>query len=182
MLKKIINTMYLLLTNPDKGWEKVSKDRYKHEEFMSNFLFPILGVVSLTTLIGALWIDGVGLQNALRLTIFVVTSLFAGFYLTSFMVTEMLPKYGAIKDKNNAQQFVGYSSIIVYLLFLIMPFINGFQWLWVISLASYIVIYRGSRYFLDIYGVKGYRFSAISLVGIVIFPMLINYLFNLLVV
>lgn len=182
MLKKIIINISLLLISPEKGWLKMRKDSYKHEEFMSNFLFPLFGLASLTAFIGGLWIDGGGLQYALKLAIFVMSGLFGGFYLSSLLIAEMMPKYGAIKDKNMAQQFVGYSSIIVYLLFLVMPFLGGLKWIWLLSLASFYVIYPGSRHFLDIYGIKGYRFSTIALLSIVLLPILINYLLKLMVI
>ena len=182
MLKKIINIMFLLLFNPAKGWDKVGKDKYKHDEFLNNYLFPLFGVVSLTTFIGGLWIDSGGLQYALKLTIFVITALFAGFYISAILVNEMLPKYGAIKDMNIAQQFVGYSSVVVYLLFIVMPFLGGIKWLWLLSLVSFYLIYLGSRQFLDIYGVKGYRFATITLLAITIVPIMINYLLKLVVI
>lgn len=182
MLKRIISNMFILLLNPEKGWQKMRKDRYKHEEFMNNFLFPTFGLASLMAFIGGLWIDGGGLPYALKLAIFVMTALFGGFYLSSLLVAEMLPKYGAIKDKNMAQQFVGYSSIILYLLFLVTPFLGDLKWIWILSFASFYLIYPGTKQFLDIYGVKGYRFTAITLFVTVLTPILINYLLKLMVI
>lgn len=111
----------------------------------------------------------------------VVIALFGGFYLASFLINELFPKYGEVKDQNLAQQFVGYSSVIVYLLYFLMPLISGFRGLWAVPLLSFFLIHSGSKLFLSIEHNKQLKFSIIALLIVLLSPLAINYLLSLLV-
>lgn len=183
MLKKLISTLFLLLFAPIKGWESVSNKRSNHDDFINNFLFPIFGLASLTTFAGAMWIGGGGdIHHSLKMTISVVAALFGGFYVASFLVNEIFPKYGVIKDKMMAQQFVGYSSVVIYTLYLVMPFIKGFTFLWIISLASVGVIYTGAKIFLEVDKGKLPSFAIVVFFIMIISTMFLNYLLQLAVI
>lgn len=183
MFKKLISTLFLLLFAPVKGWEKVGKIRDNHDDYINNFLFPIFGLVSITTFVGAMWIYGEGdVEYALKITISVVAALFGGFYVASFLLNELFPKYGVIKDKLIAQQFVGYSSVVIYTLYLVMPLLRGFNVLWFISLASVGLIYTGANNFLNIEKSKSLTFTIVAFLILSISIMLLNYLLQLAVI
>ncbi len=183
MFKKIIHKLFFLIFYPAKGWHYIDKQRNNHDDFINNFLFPIFGVISITTFIGAMWLSETGgLHYALKMIIVVITALFGGFYLASFLINELFPKYGIIKDIQIAQQFTGYSSVIVYLMYFLMPLINGYTGLWAIPLLSFFLIYSGSKLYLNIDKDKQIVFSVISLFVLLISPAVLNYLLSLVVI
>lgn len=177
MIIKIFAHILLLLSSPERGWKRANEVRSNHEEFLNNFLYPIFGVISITTFAGAMWLSDVGgVHYALRVVIAAITSLFAGFHLASFMVNELFPKYGMVKDTHAAQQFVGYSSVMLYVLYLLMPLINGYRGLWTVALLSIYLTITGSKIFLGINEDKRIAFSFVSLLIIVLLPLILNYL------
>ncbi len=182
MLKGIIHKLFLLIFYPTKGWERVNKEKELHSEFINNFLYPIFGFISITTFIGSMWVSGnASLHLSIKTIMIVVIALFGGFYLASFLINELFPKYGEVKDQNLAQQFVGYSSVIVYLLYFLMPLISGFRGLWAVPLLSFFLIHSGSKLFLSIEHDKQLKFSIIALLIVLLSPLAINYLLSLLV-
>lgn len=183
MLIKIIKRLLALLFSTDKSWQKISKEKENHEEFINNFLFPIFGFISITTFIGGMWIaNNGGIHYALKITIAVVTALFGGFYVASILINELFPKYGMVKDKLIAQQFVGYSSIVIYLIYLFLPFLQGLNIIWALALYSLLLIYSGVNHFLEIDKDKRVLFSIIAFIVIFLSPILLNYLLQLTII
>lgn len=109
-------------------------------------------------------------------------ALLGGVFLTSFLINEMFPKYGMIKDMKIAQQFAGYSSVVLYLVYFMMPLISGYRGLWALPLLSFFLIYSGSDIFLSIDKGKRMIFSIITLLLIIITPLFLNYLLALVVI
>ena len=114
MFKDIIQTIFFLIVSPRKGWKQIIDKEVSHQDFINNFLFPIFGFVAITTFVGGMWLaENSGIHWALKLSIAVVTALFGGFYLVSYLLNELFPKFGLDKKLNKAQQFAGYSSVVL---------------------------------------------------------------------
>lgn len=182
MLKRIAQTIFLLIVSPQKGWGRVVHNRIPHQDFINNFLFPIFGFISLTTFAGAMWMGTFGgLQAALKAVIVVVASLFGGFYTASYAVGEIYLKHEQLKDPQLVQQFVGYSSAVVYLLYLVMPLLPGLELLWLFIFYSFYLVYSGVAIFLNIPEKNRALFTLGAFAAVVFSPVLINFLLSLLV-
>lgn len=182
MLKSIIQLYLKLIITPDKGWVEIAGRQRSHQDFLNNFLYPIFGAISITTFAGAMWMGSASdLNNALKEVIVVIVSLFGGFYIASYIVGVMYLKYEQIRENELVQQFVGYSSIVVYLLYFVMPLLPGFELLWLFVVYSFYLVFYGVNVFLNIPEQYRTKFILVSAAAIVFSPFAINFLLSLLV-
>lgn len=177
MFINIVQTIFSLIVSPRKGWKRIIDKKTAHQDFINNFLFPIFGFVAITTFIGGMWFaESTDIRWALKQTVVVVSALFAGFYLGSYALNELFPKFGLDKNLNIVQQFVGYSSVVLYLLFLVMPLLSGLTHLWFLVVYTLYIAYVGTDAFLDVIGNKRLGFAVIASFLIVLIPLLIRFL------
>ncbi len=182
MFKDIIQTIFFLIVSPRKGWKQIIDKEVSHQDFINNFLFPIFGFVAITTFVGGMWLaENSGIHWALKLSIAVVTALFGGFYLVSYLLNELFPKFGLDKKLNKAQQFAGYSSVVLYVLFFVMPLLSEFTLLWLVVIYTIYIVYAGADEFLRIAENKRVSFTVIASLLVVLLPLIIKILLELLV-
>ena len=175
MFKDIIQTIFFLIVSPRKGWKQIIDKEVSHQDFINNFLFPIFGFVAITTFVGGMWLaENSGIHWALKLSIAVVTALFGG-------LNELFPKFGLDKKLNKAQQFAGYSSVVLYVLFFVMPLLSEFTLLWLVVIYTIYIVYAGADEFLRIAENKRVSFTVIASLLVVLLPLIIKILLELLV-
>ncbi|MDO5523579.1 MAG: YIP1 family protein [Bacteroidia bacterium] len=182
MFINIVQTIFFLIASPRKGWKRIIDKKINHQDFINNFLFPVFGFVAITTFVGGMWFaESTDIRWALKLTVAAVSALFGGFYLASYALNELFPKFGADKNLNIAQQFVGYSSVVVYLLFLVMPLLSGLAPLWFLVIYTLYVVYAGAGEFLRVERNKRLGVAVVASLLIVVAPLLIKFLLNVLI-
>ncbi|MDO5664843.1 MAG: YIP1 family protein [Bacteroidia bacterium] len=182
MFKNIIQTIFFLIVLPRKGWKRIINKKINHQDFINNFLFPIFGFVAITTFIGGMWLmEDSGIHWALKYTIIVVSALFGGFYLVSYLLNELFPKFGLDKNLNKAQQFTGYSSVVLYILFFVMPLLSEFTLLWFVVIYTLYIVFVGANEFLHIAENKRVSFAVIASLLMALLPLIIKILLELLV-
>lgn len=93
----------------------------------------------------------------------------------------MYLKYEQIRENELVKQFVGYSSIVVYLLYFVMPLLPGFELLWLFVVYSFYLVFYGVNVFLNIPEQYRTKFILVSAAAIVFSPFAINFLLSLLV-
>ena len=181
MIKEIVLIIVRMITAPEISWRKLSADK-NHEYFLNHYLYPIFGVIALTSFIGGLFFmpDG-DLQIALKNTIINLVTVYGGYYIGSYILNEFLPRFGVSKSESEVQQFVGYASSLVYALFIILPFLSDFFILWVFALYTAYIVYSG--YGLYIIGKEETRmsFTGIATALILLTPAIINSILSLLI-
>lgn len=141
MFKEIVLKIVHMITTPEDTWRKLSADK-DHETFLNRYLYPIFGVVALTSFVGGLIPVG-NVQEALKTTIISIVTVYGGYYIGSYILNEFLPRFGISKDEPKVQQFVGYASSLIYALFIIIPFLSDFFILWVFAFYTAYIIYTG---------------------------------------
>ncbi|MDD4728316.1 MAG: hypothetical protein PHN55_06155, partial [Dysgonamonadaceae bacterium] len=124
MIKEIVLLIIRIITTPEVSWRELSAEK-NHDTFLNRFLYPIFGVIALTSFIGGLWIlpDG-NLQSALKNSIINIVTVYGGYYIGSYIINETLPRLGIDKNEVLIQQFVGYASSLIYALFIVLPFLS----------------------------------------------------------
>ena len=161
-----------MITAPEDSWRKLSANK-NHEYFLNRYLYPLFGLIALTSFVGGLWFTpGGNVQIALKHTIISLTTVYAGYYIGSYILNEILPRFGASKNQSEVQQFVGYASSLIYALFIILPFLSDFFILWLFALYTAYIVYTG--YGLYIIGKEELRvsFTGIATALIPILPVL----------
>lgn len=151
--------------------------RTEQQEFLNNYLYPLFGFISITTFIGAMWLNPAGnLTDALKSVMIVVASVFGGYYAASYLIGKMYLKIEQVQNDELIQQFVGYSSLIVYLLFFIMPLLPGLELLWLFAVYTFYPIYSGVTVFLNIPEKERTVFTLGSFAAITFLPLLLNFM------
>lgn len=181
MLKEIILKIIQIITNPEASWRKLSAHK-NHDSFINRYLHPIFGVISLTSFIGGLWIiPGGDLQTALKSAIVSLVTVYGGYYIASYILNEILPRFGIPKDEPKVQQFVGYASALIYALFITLPFLSDFFILWIFALYTVYIVYTG--YGVYIIGKEEHRmnFTGVATTLILLTPTVINGILSILI-
>lgn len=170
-----------MITAPEVLWRQLSKDK-NHDSFLNRYLYPIFGIIALTSFIGGLWIvpDG-NIQIALKKAIVSLVTVYGGYYIGSYVLNEWLPRLGISKDEPKVQQFVGYASALIYALFIFLPFLSDFFILWLFALYTAYIVYTG--YGVYIKGKEEIRmsFTGIATALILLTPALIKTILSFLI-
>ena len=182
MYKNLFLTVFYLVFFPQNAWEKAIEKDETEQDFINNFLFPIFGLIAVTTFVGGVWIAvNADIRMALKQTMVAVSALFGGFYLVSYLLNELFPTFGLTKNVTPARKFVGYSSVALYLLFFVMPLIPEFSIAWFFVIYTCWIVYVGSSAFLKVSEHKRMIFTVIASLLIVLVPLIIKTLLELLI-
>lgn len=175
--------MFRLLSSPSKEWGSIENQRKTESDFLNRFLFPIFGFISLNAFIAGMWfyVDG-NLLFALKLALIQIVAVFVGYYLSSSVLSEIAPRFELKENILQVQQFVGYSSVVMYVLFLVTPFFSKTLLLWILSLYTIYIVYEGSKPFLHISESKRKPWTVIASLMIILIPLISKKLLELLII
>lgn len=181
MWKGIFSSIFHFIFSPKKAWT-LKRDE-DHPVFLNQFLYPVFGLIALATFVGGMrFLEKSDIQWALKQTIAVVTALFSGFYATSYLLNELFPKFGITKNLETAQRFIGYSSVVPYLLFFVTPLLPQFSIIWLAAIYIVVVVYIGTDVYLGVSGNKRIGFTVIASLLIVLVPALVQLLLEFLII
>lgn len=176
MIKNILEILILLLVQPAKAW-KIIKDRTEtHEEFLSHFIYPLLGIAALCAFVGKLLGNGESnIQNSLKSATVVLTSLFAGYHLASFLVKQASTRWFKLEgDIKYYQRFVGYSMGITFVINAFLELMPDLFFIRIANLAVFYIMWSAVEIFVEIEESKRVRFASMATVFILISPLIIE--------
>lgn len=181
MLKEIVLKIIRIITVPEDSWRKLA-ERESHQAFINRYLHPIFGVISLTSFIGGLWIiqDG-NIESALKSAIISLVTVYGGYFISSYILNEYLPRLGISKDESKVQQFVGYSSALMYALFIVTPFFPNFIILRLFVLYTVYIVYTGYGVYIIGKEENGIHFTGVATTLILLTPALIMGILSILI-
>ncbi len=181
MFKEIVLKIVQMITAPDVLWQKLLANE-NHEAFLNRYLYPIFGVISLTSFIGGIWITPNGdLQTGLKSSIISLVTVYGGYYIASYILNEFLPRFGISKNEPKTQQFVGYASALMYALFIILPFLSDFFVLWVFALYTAYIVYIGYGVYMNGKDEHQMSFTGVATTAILLTPAIINTILSFLI-
>lgn len=182
MLKNIFITIVRLITAPQDAWRDLSNEIDKQKNFQDKYLYPIVGIVALTSFIGGLWFTRDGnLQIALKNAIVSAVTVFAGYYIASFILNEIAPRFGLLKNQEHFQRFVGYSSALLYALYIVLPLLFDFFVLWFFAFYTAYIVYVGAQIYIETKEEKRTNFTITATILVLLIPMLINSILTFLI-
>lgn len=182
MWKEFFNTCVRLIVSPQRAWGEILVEEEDRNDFLNKFLHPIFGIIALTTFVGGLWFSRNGtVESALKETVVSIVSVFGGYYLASYIINELAPRFFLIKDLTHYQLFVGYASIVMYISFIVMPLLSRFSFLWLIAIYTLYIVYAATNTFMQIEEKRRISFTAIASSLIVLVPLIIKNLLELLI-
>ena len=81
MYKEIFRWMINIISQPAKAWSLLAKKEETQEEFLSRFLYPLIGLITVAAFVGVLFTSKeFDLELALKSSIRTLVSSFGGFY------------------------------------------------------------------------------------------------------
>lgn len=182
MLKNIFFIIIQLITAPQDAWQSLSEKKQTQKEFHDHYLFPIIGIIAFTSFVGGLWLTRDGnMQIALKNVISGTVTVFAGYYIVSFILNELSTRFGMLKDEDLFRRFTGYSSSLLYALYILLPLFPDFFVLWLFAFYTGYIVYIGAEYYLNVEEEKRVNFTSIATVVLLLVPGLINILLKILI-
>ncbi|MCL2649854.1 MAG: YIP1 family protein [Candidatus Azobacteroides sp.] len=180
MLKDLFERLYRIIFQPATTWNILADEKGEeiidNDSFLKTYLYPVIGVVALATFIGGIFYKKeFDVQLALKLTIKVSIALFAGFYLASYLLSEIMPRYFS-REKNykECQRFAGYSSALVYVMYIILAILPDFGFLQLILLYTIYMIWEGAITYMQISENERSKFTIMATAIVLLSPIIIE--------
>ena len=182
MWRDIFITIAQLIVSSPRAWRDLKKEEPTQHEFLNRFLHPIFGIIAIASFVGGLWLvrDG-NIGNALKSTIISVVGVYGGYFIASYALNELAPRFGLDKDLPRFQFFTGYASVVLYALFIITPFLPGLFIVWLLALYTIYLVNSGALYFMRVPKTKVADFTAVASAVIILSPVLVYVLFSYLI-
>ncbi len=182
MWRDIFITIAQLIVASPRAWKDLEKENSTQQEFLYRFLHPVFGIIAFTSFVGGLWFvrDG-NVENALKSSIISIVGAYGGYFIASYVLNEVAPRFGLNKDLSRFQQFTGYASVVLYALFIITPFLSELFILWLLALYTVYLVHSGTLYFVKVPAAKVTDFTAAASAIIILSPVLIRALFTYLI-
>ncbi len=182
MWRDLVGIITRLLVATPNAWKKIYREKVTLDEFLYRYLHPIFGLIAFTSFVGELmFTPGGNFESALKKIIIAVVAVYGAFFISSYILNEMAEKFGLVKNMNMFKKFVGYSSVVIYLLYLIVPFFSNFIIIWLLGFYTVHLINIGAELYLKVDKSNKSNFSIISSAVILITPTAINLLFSILI-
>jgi len=180
MIAQLFKQLYRMILQPAMAW-KVLADEKKEEtteddSFFKTYLYPVIGIVAILTFTGVFFHrKEFSVELALRLTIKVSIALFAGFYMASFFLSKLMERFfSTVNNEKLCQGFVGYSSALVYVVYMILAIFPGFGFLQLILLYTVYIIWEGATVYMQITESERNKFTAAATAIILLSPFIIE--------
>jgi hypothetical protein len=149
MWREILVIITQLIVASPKAWKDINREKRTYNEFLNRFLHPLFGIIALTSFIGGLWISQDGnMESALKNSIISIVAVYGGYFIASYAINDLAPRFGLEKNLSMYQKFVGFASAVIYLLYIVIPFFPGFIILWVCALYTIHLVYTGAQSFI----------------------------------
>ena len=180
MWREIFVIITQLIVASPKAWKDINSEKRTNYEFLNRFLHPLFGVIAITSFIGGLWISRDGnLESALKQSIISIVAVYGGYFISSYAINDLAPRFDLEKNLPMYQKFVGFASAVIYLLYIVIPFFPGFIILWLCSLYTIHLVYNGAQSFIKINNDKLVNFTLIASALIILAPAAIHQLFSI---
>ncbi len=179
-----IKTAFACFTSPVSTWKQLgSKKITDNQELLGNLMYPVMGYVTAICFIGVLLNrQELELAIALKKSIKLFIQLFVGFFISSMLLNKILVRLFKKKDDLvRVQHFVGYSSMVVYCIYILtflLPSVTilNFGYLYILY-----VIWMGGSSFMKIKEDSLFKFTLWATASIMGSLWLVGYIMNRLI-
>lgn len=182
MYKDIFRWVILIISQPARAWEMLSEKEEKGEEFLTRFIYPLIGLLTVVAFLGILFTrKEFDVEFALKASIHTLVTGFGGFFLSAYLLNEIWSGYfKREKDSHLCRRFVGYSSSLMFTLDAVLMLIPEFFFLRVFVLYTFYIVWEGAPVYMQTDESERLKFVAISTFLILLVPYLIGFILDLL--
>ncbi|MCC8143582.1 MAG: hypothetical protein LUD02_01215 [Tannerellaceae bacterium] len=176
MYKEIVRWVFLLISQPAKAWQMLSEKEEDEDAFLTRFMYPLIGLVTAAAFLGILFTrKEFDVELALKASIRSLLSAFGGFYLGSYFMSELWHFFfGYPKDMKRAKYFVGYSSVLIFTVSIVLMLLPEFFFLRIFVLYTAYIVWKGAYYYLQIDEDTRLKFVGMATLVILATPWLIE--------
>ena len=176
MYKEILKWVIGLISQPTKAWHVLSKREENHEAFLSGFIYPLIGLVTIAAFAGVLFtMKQFDLEHALKEAIRALVSSFGGFYVGAYLMNEIWQGlFKRKKDLNLWLRFVGYSSSLMFALNIVLQLLPEFFFLQVFVLYTFYIVWEGAISYMKIGEHERMKFTFITTIVVLATPFVIE--------
>jgi len=180
MYKAIIIRIVDLIRSPRTTWIGIGEEDRGAGEIQNRFFYPLVAVVTLGTIVGALGGSGdFALDQLFKKTIVALTSTFAGYFISVIVLNEIIASqlFKMEKQYTACVRIIAYSSSIMLCVNTIVAIIPDLFILYVLNFYTAYIIWEGSGIIFK--GLEENRkgvFTVICLILLYVSPYLIEKL------
>lgn len=182
MYKEIFQKLLLIISQPAKAWDMLSQKDEKGEEFLSRFVYPLIGLMTMAAFLGILFTrKEFDVQLALKASVRMLVATFGGFYLAAYLLNELREAW--FKQGKNMQlcmRFVGYASSLMFALNIVLVLFPEFFFLRIFVLYTFYIVWEGATPYMGISEVEKLKFVGVSATLILLTPWLIEIALSML--
>ncbi|MDR1200940.1 MAG: YIP1 family protein [Tannerellaceae bacterium] len=180
MYKELFKWVIDIVSQPGKEWKELSEKEEKGDEFLTRFVYPLIGLITVAAFVGILFRQKeFSVELALKSSIKALMSYFGGFFLAAYFLNELWQgMFKQEKDLKLCQRFVGYSSALMYsltIILLLLP-VSDFFFLRVFLLYTVYIVWEGATPYMKVPDAVRMKFTAIASALIVLLPEIIGRL------
>ena len=183
MYKEIFKLVVAIISQPGKAWDILTKKEEKDDEFLSRFVYPLIGFVTVAAFLGVLFTrKEFDVELALKSSIRTLVAAFGGFYLASYLLNELWQGlFKREKDMKLCQRFVGYSSSLMFALNIVLMLLPEFFFLRIFVLYTFYIVWEGAGPYMQVEEKIRLKFVGIATGLILLTPWLIEVILSMLV-
>lgn len=177
MYKEIIKWVIAIISQPGKAWDMLSKKEEKGDEFLSRFIYPLIGLVTAAAFLGILFTrKEFDVELALKSSIKTLVASFGGFYLGAYLLNEAWQAwFGKERDLKLCQRFVGYSSSLMFTLSIVLTLLPEFFFLRIFILYTFYIVWEGATSYMQVDETVRMKFTGVATVIILLTPTIIGF-------
>lgn len=178
MYKEIFKWVIVIISQPGKAWGMLTKKEERGDEFLSRFVYPIIGLLTVAAFLGVLFTrKEFDVELALKSSIKTLVSSFGGFYLGAYLLNEVWQGFfKREKDMKLCQRFVGYSSSLMFALNIVLMLLPEFFFLRIFILYTFYIVWEGAGPYMQVEENARLKFAGITTVIILLTPALIEFI------
>ena len=154
MYKEILKWVIAIISQPGKAWEMLTKKEEKGDEFLSKFVYPLIGLVTAAAFLGVLFTrKEFDIELALKSSIKTLVASFGGFYLGAYL----------------------YSSSLMFALNIVLMLLPEFFFLRIFILYTFYIVWEGAGPYMQVAENERLKFAGIATVVILLTPAVIEF-------
>lgn len=182
MYKDLFKWVIAIISQPTKAWDILAKKDEKNDEFLSRFVYPLIGLVTIAAFLGVLFTrKEFDVELALKSSIRTLVFSFGGFYLGSYLLNEVWSGlFKREKDLKLCMRFVGYSSALMFALNIVLILLPEFFFLRIFVLYTFYIVWEGAGPYMQVEEAQRLKFVGISTSIILFTPFVIDFVLSLL--
>jgi hypothetical protein len=178
MYKDLFRLVIDLVSNPGKTWKELAEKEEVGELFLSRFVYPLIGLVTLAAFLGILLTEKkFNVELAMKSSIKAAVSAFGGFHLTAYLLNEIGKNYlGRTDSLKRCQLFTGYASAGMFALNAVLSLVPtaDFFFLRIFLLYTVYIVWAGAALYMGVDEKGRMRFVTIASILIIGLPELIG--------